>query len=163
MQCRRRCARRWSFPWSQTRRHRQVRLKKAPAKSHAQPCGCCSDRMAFVRSLEEIQPKPTLTRRHGSRFRRSKGPRARRHDHTRRSGQKDRATAAFSRRRKKRVSGTENDPETVGVSRAVDGSQARAPRLAGLVVDDVDLRSSQRSLEPPSSMRTRPPAYRCGC
>ena len=117
--------------------------------------------MAFVRSLEEIQPKSALTRRHRGRFRRSKGPRARRHDHTRRSGQKDPATAAFSRRRKKRVSGTENDPETVDVSRDVDGWQGHALCVAGVVVDEGGLRSSQRSLEPPSSMRTRPPASRC--
>ena len=62
---------------------------------------------------------------------------------------------------KKRVSGTENDPEIVGVSRDVDVWQGHALCVAGVVVDEGGLRSSQRSLEPPSSMRTRPPASRC--
>ena len=62
---------------------------------------------------------------------------------------------------KKRVSGTENDPETVDVSRDVDGWQGHALCVACVVVVEGDLRSSQRSLEPPSSMRTRPPASRC--
>ena len=83
------------------------------------------------------------------------------HDHTRRSKQKYFATAAFSRRRKNGLSGTENDPETVDVSRDVDGWQGHALCVACVVVVEGDLRSSQRSLEPPSSMRTRPPASRC--
>ena len=90
--------------------------------------------MAFVRSLEEIQPKPTLTRRHGSRFRRSKGPRARQHDHTQRSGQKDRATAAFSRRRKKTRLGHRKRPRNrrrVAGRRRVPGSRALRRRCCG--------------------------------
>ena len=134
--------------------------------------------MAFVRSLEEIQPKPTLTRRHGSRFRRSKGPRARRHDHTRRSGQKDRATAAFSRRRKQRLSGTENDPETVGKPERVAGTRPtpwasrrgpfvsrRSSRALGEVCFDVQkhvmisVQRSRHRVEVASACEIRLPAH----
>jgi hypothetical protein len=67
------------------------------------------------------------------------------HDHTRRSKQKYFATAAFSRRRKNGLSGTENDPETVGVSQDVDGWQGHALCVAGGVVVEGGLRSSSRS------------------
>ena len=107
----------------------------------------------------EIQP---LSVRHTSRFRRSKGrAHVAIHDHTRRSKQKYFATAAFSRRRKNGLSGTENDPETVGVSQDVDGWQGHALCVAGGVVVEGGLRSSSRSFEPPSSMRTLVPASRC--
>ena len=114
--------------------------------------------------LPSPRRKTTLARRHTSRFRRSKG---RAHVAMTIRGGLSKKTS-----RRPPLSSAEKPP--LGYRKrprprypsacrrtSLDGWQGHALCVAGGVVVDGGLRSSQRSSEPPSSMRTLVPASRC--